>query len=95
MADNAERELKATIDRVLASESRKKLVVAGPGAGKTALFRKLLEIADGHSRQRLVLTLSTISKQISIAAWATSRRFSPCMGIASTCCIATKISGTA
>jgi superfamily I DNA/RNA helicase len=56
MTNDVERELKSAIDRVLASESRKKLVVAGPGAGKTTLFRKLLEIADGHSKQRVVLT---------------------------------------
>jgi hypothetical protein len=49
-------ELKAATDRVLASKSRKKLVVAGPGAGKTYLFRELLKSADGSSEQRLVLT---------------------------------------
>jgi hypothetical protein len=35
MVDNAEAELEAAIDKVLASKARKKLVVAGPGAGKT------------------------------------------------------------
>jgi superfamily II DNA or RNA helicase len=49
-------ELKAATDRVLASKSRRKLVVAGPGAGKTYLFRELLKSADGSSEQRLVLT---------------------------------------
>jgi len=49
-------ELKAATDTVLASKSRKKLVVAGPGAGKTYLFRELLKAADGSSEQRLVLT---------------------------------------
>jgi superfamily I DNA/RNA helicase len=55
-AKNVETELKEAVDRVIASRSRKKLVVAGPGAGKTTLFRKLLEAADGEPKQRLVLT---------------------------------------
>jgi ATP-dependent DNA helicase UvrD/PcrA len=49
-------ELKAAVDKVIASTSQKKLVVAGPGAGKTTLFRKLLEAADGQQNDRLVLT---------------------------------------
>lgn len=49
-------ELKEAVDKVLASKSRKKLVVAGPGAGKTTLFRKLLEAAIGQRENRLVLT---------------------------------------
>ena len=56
MANEVERELSDAVDRVLTSTSRKKLVVAGPGAGKTTLFRKLLEKASGDSKQRLVLT---------------------------------------
>ena len=56
MADDVERELKAAVDRILASKSRKKLVVAGPGAGKTTLFRELLDQAAGASGRRLVLT---------------------------------------
>jgi superfamily I DNA/RNA helicase len=54
--DDVEAELKAAVDRVLASRSRKRLVVAGPGAGKTTLFKKLLEAAAGTPRQRLILT---------------------------------------
>ena len=54
---NTERtQLKAAIDRVLNSPSRKKLVVAGPGTGKTALFRKMLKLASGEPNRRLVLT---------------------------------------
>ena len=49
-------ELKEAIDRVLRSSSRKKLVVAGPGTGKTTLFRALLEPASGSQETRLVLT---------------------------------------
>jgi superfamily I DNA/RNA helicase len=56
MTNDVERELNTAIDRILASGSRKKLVVAGPGAGKTTLFRKLLDIADGDSKKRVVLT---------------------------------------
>jgi superfamily I DNA/RNA helicase len=56
MASNVEKELNEAIDRILASESRRKLVVAGPGAGKTTLFRKLLDKAAGDCKQRLVLT---------------------------------------
>jgi superfamily I DNA/RNA helicase len=40
----------------LRSPSRKKLVVAGPGAGKTYLFKKLLEASPGVSTRRLALT---------------------------------------
>ena len=40
-------ELRAATDRVLASKSTKKLVVAGPGTGKTYLFRELLKSAPG------------------------------------------------
>jgi superfamily I DNA/RNA helicase len=54
--NDLELELKAAVQRVLASDSRKKLVVAGPGTGKTAMFRQLLEAADGDQKTRLVLT---------------------------------------
>jgi superfamily I DNA/RNA helicase len=56
MADDVAAELKAAVDRVLASKAQKKLVVAGPGAGKTTLFRKLLDGTKGTADQRLVLT---------------------------------------
>lgn len=56
MAEDVGKELKDAVDRVLVSKARKKLVVAGPGAGKTTLFRKLLDSADGTADQRLVLT---------------------------------------
>jgi superfamily I DNA/RNA helicase len=42
--------------RILRSESRKKLILAGPGTGKTFVFRKLLEAAPGDRKTRLVLT---------------------------------------
>lgn len=56
MADDVAAELKKAVDQVLASKARKKLVVAGPGAGKTTLFRKLLDSTAGTVDQRLVLT---------------------------------------
>ena len=56
MPDNVEQELRDAIEQVLKSDSRKKLIVAGPGAGKTTLFRRLLEAAPGGKNDRLVLT---------------------------------------
>ena len=51
-----EHELKKAIDRIVHSDSPKKLIVAGPGTGKTTLFRKLLESMSGNRKTRLVLT---------------------------------------
>ncbi len=51
-----EAELRAAIEAVLFSPSRKKLVVAGPGTGKTTLFKRMLESASGDPSQRIVLT---------------------------------------
>ena len=49
-------ELKAATDRILASKSPRKLVVAGPGTGKTYLFRELLDSINSTPDQSLVLT---------------------------------------
>lgn len=49
-------ELKTVIEAVLYSSSRKKLVIAGPGTGKTTLFKQMLELAPGNPEQRVVLT---------------------------------------
>lgn len=51
-----EEELVAATTRILESTSFKKLIVAGPGAGKTTIFQRLLEKAEGDSESRLVLT---------------------------------------
>lgn len=51
-----EAELAAAIEAVLSSASEKKLVIAGPGTGKTTLFKRLLELAPGEPDQRIVLT---------------------------------------
>jgi predicted ATPase len=51
MATEEEIELAEAVDRVLQSKSPKKLIVAGPGAGKTTLFRKLLETGSRETRR--------------------------------------------
>jgi len=51
-----EAELRAAIEAVLESPSRKKLVIAGPGTGKTTLFKQVLELASGDPDRRIVLT---------------------------------------
>lgn len=51
-----EAELRDAIKAVLSSPAKKKLVIAGPGTGKTALFKQLLELAPGEPNQRIVLT---------------------------------------
>jgi superfamily I DNA/RNA helicase len=53
---NEEAELEKAIEKVVASKSLKKLIVAGPGTGKTTLFKKLLKVAAGNKDDRLVLT---------------------------------------
>jgi len=56
MPPSPQEQLNDAIERIVHSKSRKKLVVAGPGAGKTTLFRKLLESGKGEPKNRLVLT---------------------------------------
>src|SRR3989344_4496711 len=56
MPTTEELELDVAVKKVLESKSPKKLVVAGPGAGKTTLFEKLLDQTPGDASQRLVLT---------------------------------------
>jgi hypothetical protein len=56
MHEELKARLTAAVDAVVNSESPKKLVVAGPGAGKTFLFRRLLETLDGDADDALVLT---------------------------------------
>lgn len=53
---SVEDELREATEKVLNSVSRKKLVVAGPAAGKTTLFRKLLEKQGGSREKHLVVT---------------------------------------
>jgi superfamily I DNA/RNA helicase len=56
MPESVEDQLKAAVDAVINSTAIKKIIVAGPGAGKTWLFRKLLENCAGNSDERLILT---------------------------------------
>lgn len=49
-------ELSNAIQAVLNSPSDRKLVIAGPGTGKTTLFRRLLQSTPGERDRRLVLT---------------------------------------
>jgi len=51
-----EAELGDAIKAVLSSPSEKKLVIGGPGTGKTTLFKQLLELAPGSPDHRIVLT---------------------------------------
>ena len=51
-----EAEFHSAIQRVISSKSRKRLVVAGPGTGKTTLFEALLKARTGDPDDRLVLT---------------------------------------
>ncbi len=49
-------ELKVAIEAVLSSPSEKKLVIAGPGTGKTTLFKQVLKLMPGKPDRRIVLT---------------------------------------
>jgi len=51
---NAKNERQKHVDAVLASQAKKKIVVAGPGTGKTHLFTKVLE--DKDKNRTLTLT---------------------------------------
>ena len=58
-AQDVASELQKAIQCILESKSRRKLVVAGPGTGKTTLFKKLLESGAGDKNSRLTLTFIT------------------------------------
>jgi superfamily I DNA/RNA helicase len=51
-----EQELNKKISEILHSPARKKLVIAGPGTGKTSLFKKILENLNGSPNKAVVLT---------------------------------------
>jgi superfamily I DNA/RNA helicase len=80
-----EGELKAAIAKVLSSPSRKKLVIAGPGTGKTTLFRQMLELASGDPDRRIVLTfINTLRNDLESDLEGLARVFtlhSYCLGL--------------
>ncbi len=47
---------KAAFDAVVGSAEEKKLIVAGPGTGKTAIFKRLLENSSAPKEKKIVLT---------------------------------------
>lgn len=66
----AVREQKQYIDAILKSQSRKKIVVAGPGTGKTFLFKELLKIKD---KKALTLTfVNSLVDDLSIELYGLS-----------------------
>lgn len=70
MTNGVEQELQAATDRILQSDSRKKLTVAGPGTGKTFIFRRLLEQCAGQPDERLVLTfINNLKDDIERSVW--------------------------
>lgn len=56
MSSELEAQLSATLEAILASPQPKKVIVAGPGTGKTYLFKQLLERLRAERDQSLVLT---------------------------------------
>jgi superfamily I DNA/RNA helicase len=55
------RKLQAAIDAIVESDHPKKIVVAGPGAGKTSLFKKLLSKSKGANQEAHHLVVTFIS----------------------------------
>lgn len=65
MNSDYEEQLRKALEKILSSKSPKKLIVAGPGTGKTYLFRKILEATPGDPKKRLVLTfLNNLKKEL-------------------------------
>lgn len=56
MADDFEARLRAVLEAIASSGSPRKLIVAGPGTGKTTMFGQVLERREGSINQKLVLT---------------------------------------
>ncbi len=59
-----EAQLRDAISHIVGSLSPKKLVVAGPGTGKTSLFKSMLHAAKGEPSRHLVLTFINALKDI-------------------------------
>ena len=65
--DDFQRELQAAIDLVVQSNHPKKIVVAGPGAGKTSLFKTLLsksKEADKDASHLVVTFISALAEEL-------------------------------
>ena len=65
--DQFERELQAAIDLIVQSKHPKKIVVAGPGAGKTSLFKKLLsksKLANQDASHLVVTFISALAEEL-------------------------------
>ena len=56
MMPDLEAALRSILEEIVGSDAARKIVVAGPGTGKTTLFRRLLEAGEGPRDGRLVLT---------------------------------------
>ena len=56
MFEELKKQLASAVDAIINSGAKKKVVVAGPGTGKTWLFRQLLSNKTGEDADSLVLT---------------------------------------
>ncbi len=56
MSNGLEEKRRAAVEAILRSSSRKRVIVAGPGTGKTSLFRELLEQRKAGKDRSLILT---------------------------------------
>src|SRR6266513_3506079 len=56
MLTDFETRLQAIVDGIVGSEAPRKVIVAGPGTGKTTIFRSILRIGDHAREDRLILT---------------------------------------
>jgi len=86
--DDFQRELQAAIDLVVQSNHPKKIVVAGPGAGKTSLFKTLLSKSKEADKDasHLVVTLSVPSAtRASSQPINGSVKTAPLLGVVASC----------
>jgi len=71
-----EERLRRILEEIVGSTAARKIVVAGPGTGKTTLFRRLLEHRDGPRDGRLVLTfINSLRAELEEALGALARVF--------------------